>query len=423
MQRVFQDYKSESSVRPNTIQFRMAPTHVAYANTLRRLCMISVETVGFRADMNDKGETTDVVIRANSTPMTNEMLAHRVGLLPVFYQKPTEFDSEQYKFTLDVSNTSKDFRDVTASDFRVKEKRGDDWVEIPASRFFAPDPVTGQTALLAVLKPQMPGAKPEEIQIEAKASTGVGRENARFIPTSQCAYAYTKDTKPENQKKAFEDWIVRANKGIPAQIEQDAEKRAALLREFNTLEVNRCYMKDSNGEPYSFDFTVESVGVLTPEYIVGRALENGAALCERYASEALPDDVTVQFADIKMVAVDFFFQRQDHTLGHLIQAWLDANLVGNGEITFAGYDVPHPLRDEMVIRIGVAGMEAPEKLARKALREAMVGCASMFRGWRSEWSAVAGGAPLAAAATTAGVAPPVKLKRQVLKPSAAASKK
>lgn len=419
MQRVFQDYKSEYDVRPNTIQFRMAPTHVAYANTLRRLCMIAVETIGFRADMNDKGETTDVAIRANSTPMTNEMLAHRVGLLPVFFQKPTEWDPEKYKFTLDVSNTSKDFRDVTASDFRVKEKRGDDWVEVPASNFFAADSVTGQTALLAVLKPQMPGAKPEEIQIEAKATAGVGRENARFIPTCQCAYAYTKDTDPERVKKAFEDWAARAKKVTTAALEADAEKRAVLLREFNTLEVNRCYLKDDNGEPYSFDFTVESVGVLTPEYIVGRALENGAALCDRYSSEALPDDVTVQFADIKMVAVDFFFQRQDHTLGHLIQAWLDANLVGNGEITFAGYDVPHPLRDEMVIRIGVAGMEAPEKVARKAIREAMVACAAMFRGWRSEWSGVAGRGPaVAAEAAPAGTLAPVKLKRQVLRPGA-----
>lgn len=423
MQRVFQEYQSEDMVQPNTIQFRLAPTHVAYANTLRRLCMIAVETVGFRADMNDKGETTDVMVRANSTPMTNEMLAHRIGLLPVFYQKPTEWDPDAYKFTLDVSNTTKDFRDVSASDFRVQQKKGDDWVEVPASRFFAPNPVTGQTALLATLKPQMPGAKPEEIQIEAKATKGVGRENARFIPTSQCSYGYTKDTNPERVKKAFDDWLVRAKKVVPAQVDQDAEKKAALMREFNTLEVNRCYLKDANGEPYSFDFTIESVGVLTPEYVVARALENGATLCDRYSSEALPEDVTVQFADIKMVAIDFIFQRQDHTLGHLVQAWLDANLVGNGEITYAGYDVPHPLRDEMIIRIGVAGMEGPEKLARKALREAMIACAAMFRGWRAEWSAIAGkGAPGDVVAAAATAAQPKQIKRQVLKPSAASKK-
>lgn len=417
MQRVFQNYKSD--VRPNTIQFQMAPTHVAYANTLRRLCMVAVESVGFRADMNDKGETTDVIIRSNSTPMTNEMLAHRIGLLPVFYEKPTDWDAEKYKFSLDVSNMSKDFRDVSASDFRVQEKRGEDWVEIPSTRFFAPNPVTGQTPLLAVLKPQMPGAKPEEIQIEAKATVGVGRENARFIPTSQCAYAYTKDTNSEHLKSAFETWLVRAKKGIPSEVEKDSEKRAALLREFNTLEASRCYLKDENGEPYSFDFMLESVGVLTPEYIVARALENGAAMCDRYSSEAIPEDVTVQFADIKMVAVDFIFQRQDHTLGHLIQAWLDANHVGNGEITYVGYDVPHPLRDEMVIRIGVAGMDEPEKIARKALREAMIACAAMFRGWRAEWSAIAGKGPVIAPEEGAKTAPAVKLKRQILKPASA----
>jgi DNA-directed RNA polymerase subunit D len=418
MKPVFQNLQR---TRQNTIAFQLAPTHVAYANTLRRLCMTAVETVGFRADMTDKGTTTDVRIKANSTPMTNEMLAHRIGLLPVFAQNPTSWDPEQYKFTLDVTNTSKDFRDVTAADFRVQEKKGDDFVDIPSSRFFAADPITGETALLAVLKPMMPGGKPEEIQLEARATVGVGRENARFIPTSQCSYAYTLNKEPAALKKVFDDWLVRAKKLNPSAIEQDAEKKAVLEREFKTLEINRCYLKDQNGEPYSFDFTVESVGVLTPEYIVARALENGARLCERFVEEALPEDVTVQYADSKLFGYDFFFQHQDHTLGHLIQAWLDQNLVGNGEITFAGYDVPHPLRDEMVIRIGVAGREVQEKVARAALRNAMTACAGMFRGWRQEWSALAAGPQAPSVPGGPGKTLQVK-KRAIQKPTAASKK-
>jgi DNA-directed RNA polymerase subunit D len=351
--------------------------------------MTAVEVVGFRADMNDKGATTDVTIHANSTPMTNEMLAHRIGLLPVFCETPREWNPEQYKFVLSVSNTSKDFLDVYASDFRVLEKKGDDDVDIPSSRFFATNRVSGETPLIAVLKPQMPGSKPEEIHLEARATVGVGRENARFIPTAQCAYGYTLDTNPENLKKVFDDWLVRAKMLNPSAIEQDAEKKDVLLREFNTLEKNRCYLKNDKGEAYSFDFTVESVGTLTPAYIVARACEAGVEMCERYTSEALSGDVVVQIADCKLFAYDFIFQKQDYTLGNLITTWLDENLVGNGEITFAGFDIPHPLRDEMVIRIGVKGEENQESLARKALREAMTASATMFRSWRSEWSQTA----------------------------------
>ena len=59
MEPVFQNVKP---VSPNTITFQVSPTHVAYVNTLRRLMMTGVETVGFRADIKETGETTDVQI-------------------------------------------------------------------------------------------------------------------------------------------------------------------------------------------------------------------------------------------------------------------------------------------------------------------------------------------------------------------------
>ena len=88
----------------NTLTFQIKDTEVAYVNTLRRMVLIGVESVAFRSDMNEQGGTTDVSITTNTTPMTNEMLAHRVGLVPVFCENPTKWDPEQYKFVLDVSN-------------------------------------------------------------------------------------------------------------------------------------------------------------------------------------------------------------------------------------------------------------------------------------------------------------------------------
>ncbi len=395
-----------------SLTFQLAKTHVAYANTLRRLCMTAVEMVCFRADMTDKGTTTDVVVKENSTPMTNEMLAHRIGLLPIFVEKPLEWERDKYKFVLRVENASTHFRDVTTADFLVIEVATEKQVD--PQLFFKPDPVTGDYPLIAVLKPQMPGGTPEVVHVEAFASRGVGRENARFIPTTQCAYGYTRDPDPARQEQFFERWLTMNKKGALADLKQnDPAKLETLKREFATLELNRCYLVDSNNEPYSFDFTVETLGVLTPQYIVARALENGAALCERFAKDSLPEDVVVQFADARFHGYDFIFQHQYHTLGHLIQAWLDANAVGNGEITFAGYDVPHPLRDEMVIRIGVAGNDDQEKIARRFLKDAMTACATMFRAWRTQWSDVAGaGGPKGAAAPTGAKKP----KRGVPRP-------
>jgi DNA-directed RNA polymerase subunit L/DNA-directed RNA polymerase alpha subunit len=414
MEPVFSQYQGPTGANERAITFQFAKTHVAFANTLRRLCMTAVEMVCFRADMTDKGTTTDVVIKENSTPMTNEMLAHRIGLIPIFVEKPTEWERDKYKFVLRVENMSSNFRDVTTADFLVQDVAADRQVD--HQLFFKPDPITGDYPLIAVLKPQMPGASPEVVHIEAYASKGVGRENARFIPTTQCAYGYTRDPDPARQEAFFERWLGMNKKGTLAELKQnDPAKLATLKREFDALEINRCYLVDSNNEPYSFDFTVESLGVLTPQYIVARALENGAALCERFTKDSLPEDVVVQFADANFRGYDFIFQNQDHTLGHLVQAWMDKHLVGNGEITFAGYDVPHPLRDEMVIRVGVAGNDDQEKIARKALKDAMTACATMFRAWRTQWSEVAGGARPGTAAKPTGAKP----KRSVLRPVAA----
>jgi DNA-directed RNA polymerase subunit D len=377
--RIFQD---PVWTRENTITFRLSPTHVAYANALRRLCMTEVESVAFRADIKSDGSTSDVQVLANSTPLTNETLAHRIGLIPI-YADPGRWDPEKYEFILDKVNDKEETMDVFASDFVILEKAESGDRQVPSHFFFPPHTKTHQTALIAVLKPLMPGGKPEELRVRAKASVGTGRQNARFIPTTQCAYAYTRDTNEEHVREAFHNWLLRFKKGDPTTVEADSAKKEPLWREFQTLEVNRCYLKDEKGEPYSFDFTVESVGPINPVTIVLKACEKGAELCRKYAEENLGDDVTVQPADSQIVGFDFIFQKQDHTLGHLIQAWIDANLIDGGEVTFAGYDIPHPLRDEMVIRIGVA--DGNEATARRAIRAAMTACMGMFEVWANQW--------------------------------------
>jgi len=395
MTSVFHNLKEFEGPRPPTISFTLSPSHYIYANTLRRLCLTAVENVAFAADIREDGSTSDVKVLENSTPMTNEMLAHRIGLLPIMATKPMDWDADKYEFILDVTNESDTTKDVTASDIKVFEKVGDELVQRPSNMFFQPHPVTKQTPLIAVLKPLLPGGNPEKLHFTAKATLGNGRENARWIPTTQCAYSNTLDKHPTNpkigydpehapQKAVFESWLERVkkiNSGV-AGLEKEPEKLKSLIKEFETLEINRCYLKGTNGEPYSFDFTVETAGVLHPSYIIARACENGIAMCDKYAGESLPIDVVVQPAAGRISGWDFIFQKQDHTLGNCIQNWLDENLIGKGEITFAGYDVI-PLRDEMTFRIGCE--DGSEATARRALTAAMNGCSQMFRNWYNEW--------------------------------------
>ena len=383
-------FKRVSRESPTLIRFQMNPTLVGYANTLRRTMITDVETVAFRADIGTDGSTTDVVITANSTPMSNEMLAHRIGLIPIHVTNPVEWNPDKYTFSLNITNNDTNPLDIVASDIQVFEQRGaeEEPLPVPSVQFFHPDPVTHDTSLLTVLKGRIGTQEPETLTFTAKATVGTGRENACFMPvTSRCAYGYTRDEDPEKKKEIFTLWLDKHKKVNPTELESNPTRKGELEREFETMEAQRCYMMDENGEPFSFDFMVESVGVLDPVYIVARSIEVMQSKLLRYGSidsGDLPDTMKVRPADARMKGFDFTFRKEDHTLGNLLQTYMDKNLMDSGEITFVGYKVPHPLRDEMVLRVGVESGKDTD--ARAAVAKAARECAQMFKSWAAQWA-------------------------------------
>jgi DNA-directed RNA polymerase subunit L len=352
-----------------------------------------VESVAFRSEILEDGTTSGIKILKNSTPMSNEMLAHRIGLVPVHVANPLEWDSESHIFKLKITNDSSDSIDVVASDIQVLRVREPDEepTPVPSIEFFHPDPHSKETALLAVLKGHVATQEPEVLSFEASATIGTGRENAQFIPVSQCSYAYTPDTNPERIREHFEGWLSTHKKISAEELAQNPNKKAELEREFKTMEIARCFVINEQGEPNSFDFTVESIGVLDPVYIIARAIQVLQEKVTFYASVDtgdLPLNVQIRPADAKMKGFDFVFQAEDHTLGNILQTWMDANLMDTNEITYVGYKVPHPLKDEMVLRVGVE--DGKEHTARTALMKATRGLATLFKSWGTDWSAIGG---------------------------------
>jgi DNA-directed RNA polymerase subunit L/DNA-directed RNA polymerase alpha subunit len=410
-------FENINKVDPRTYTFTLAPIHVSYANTLRRLILTGVETVAFRSDMTSTGSTTDVVVKRNDTPMTNEMLADRIGLLPINVSDPLKWKDDKYVFKLKVSGNKDNTTYVKSGDFKVYEFKpmagGEnnqdnnennspennsvsivsvpEEITIPTEQFFPPNPLTGDTCLIATLQPGS-GVTQQFIEIVAKATKGTGREHARFCPVSQCSYEYTLDSNPSRVEEMFQNWLAVAKKA--GGVDKASERYNELRREFNTMQIKRCYKVNDKAEPYSFDFTVESVGVLPVSYIVERACEVGENMCSRYVNihrGELPAEMTISAADSRIIGYDFLVRGHDHTLGNLIQTWLVENHIegdAKPKITFAGYSVPHPLRDEIIIRIGVEDGE--EATARLAFMEAAKGCVEMFQTLRSEWRTALG---------------------------------
>jgi DNA-directed RNA polymerase I and III subunit RPAC1 len=438
-------FKNIGTVKENQhmLTFQLVDTNVAYANTLRRMILTGVESVAFRSDMNEKGETSDVSVMENTTPMTNEMLADRIGLIPI-HADPDSWKKDEYYFELKVENTSETTLSVSASDFQVR-KRGtirkqismkggannnnqnleneegnnfentgngsndfdfgtvgvDEYREPDTAvgnlQFFHPNPVSKETALIAMLKAKQPNQEGQKIHLIAVASVGTGRDHIRFSPVCQCSYGYTIDTDEMRQQEQFEKWVQTYKNKKPSELKEakTAEGKSleeVLKREFNTMEIQRCFkINPETGEPNSFDFVVESVGVQSVERIVEKALENIQRKCLKYKAidREDVDTLRIQPADARMKGFDFIFQKEDHTLGNLLQTYMDENLM-NKDVSFVGYKIPHPLRDEMVLRVGVdfptqPDIDGKETTARVAVAKAASACATMFGEWLIEW--------------------------------------
>jgi DNA-directed RNA polymerase subunit L/DNA-directed RNA polymerase alpha subunit len=376
----------------NMLAFQLSPTTAAYANTLRRMILIGVESVAFRADMNDKGQTTDVTVLENTTPMTNEMLADRIGLIPI-HADPTTWNPDDYKFELKIENETPDTLPVKAEHFDVRKQGDGENSLVGNKQFFHPDPKTADTALIALLKGKQPTQAGQKIHLIAKASVGTGRDHIRFSPVSQCSYGCTIDTDEERQREAFEKWIQSSKNKKPDDLKENEALKAQLKREFDTMEIQRCYVTDPmTGEPNSFEFVVESVGVMPVAWIVNRALENIEKKLYKYAAmdKEAPETVTIQPADARMKGFDFIFQHEDHTLGNLLQTYMDQTMMDK-DITYVGYKVPHPLRDEMVVRVGMdfpqdTDKDGKEPAARLAVAKAAQELSIMFKQWRDDWN-------------------------------------
>ena len=370
-------------------RFRLSPANTTIANTLRRQILIGAPSVGFRTEPY---ESSEVQIEANTTPLVNEMLAHRIGMIPIAAD-PHTFDPSRYVFILEKENDGKTAVPVHASDFTVLE----DGKPVPTNTFFPPDPITGDTCLITLLRPQWnPIAPYERLALKARAAVSTGAENSRWSPVSQCSFENTLDPNEERQQAMFTAWLATTKKiAEPSAVGDD--RLAELRREYNTMEIQRCFLVDEAGEPYDFTFYLESVGTRSVPDCVRDGIQSCINMMTKYQDidGVIPENVAIQPGDARFPCVDFIFRGEGHTLGNLLQHYLVTQHVEGGEeprITYAGYKVPHPLKAEMFVRVGVSAEigdpEAEQQTARLVMARVCRHLKAYFQEMLASWASI-----------------------------------
>lgn len=306
---------------PGRHTFHIKNVDLAIVNGLRRTILADIPVVGFHGE--ETGDTKpSFEVLTNTGRLHNEILMHRLGLLPLHLsEEETEaFAAEEYTFELKVKNEGQGMRNVTTHDFQGT--RGGVALAIKeVHRMFPADPIAQQPILITRLKPG------EEIHVRGAPVVSTARQHAGFMPVSLCTFSYLAD--PE---------------------------RAALAT--NPLDKERAYARNKYGDPLGFRFEIEPVGALSPRFLVHRALEVLVEKLQKVRTELFQDASEKVTHGLSEGAYNFTLHEEDDTLGFLLQSLMyntyirDKKETATGrKVTYVGYYAPHPLQNTVVLRI------------------------------------------------------------------------
>lgn len=290
-------------------EFRNFP--VTFVNALRRLVLSGVPTVVIQ----------DVQILENTTQLPHEMMKHRVEMLPVNVSPDDASTIRDSKIELRVlpdKETDK-VRVITTDDFVVESSRG---------KILLKDRDFNTPILFLRVRPGE--------SVHLKARLGVDSKNASQV----CGCSTKWHIDPE-----------RAKEDRKVYIESGGDPVA-----FDNFYVQKSYSRNEQNRPDWIDMSIESVGVLQCKDILKYAVGILRAQLEAYMKEALEKINREKEPGSYNVTLD----QGGHTLGALLQEVM----YSDENVDFVGYDIPHPLRNTMVVRF--LTKKAPESILKLA---------------------------------------------------------
>ncbi|KAI5282749.1 45 kDa subunit of RNA polymerase II [Ascosphaera acerosa] len=235
---------------PHRVDFRLSNVDLSFANSLRRAMLAEVPTVAIEI----------VKIRKNTSVIPDEMLAHRLGLVPLNskhcdtdmeYARDCDCDDNCSRCTIKLELHAKCSGDevmkVYARDLMVASDRANEYVGTPVIS----DP-EGKGSLICKLR------KGQELEIYCQAHKGIAKEHAKWAPTAAVGFEYD----PYNNLRHTDYWYEEdPAKEWPISANAEWENPAPPDMPF-----------DYDAVPSAFYFDVESIGSLEPDAIVQQGI-------------------------------------------------------------------------------------------------------------------------------------------------------
>lgn len=322
------------------VTFTLQNVHYSLANAIRRCAISDVETIGFRSE---PPKYSSIKISRNDTILNNQQISHRIAMVPVNVGNLARFDIDDYEFILDEVNTTNSVKVVTTQHFKVRRISTNKFLsESDVRQLMPPSTLSGDYIPIVKLEPKyytnietapdlskniseaikVPVSESVGITLTAKCVKSTGVENGHFSPISVCVYGNTRDT--EKVRKGELEYIEQKNAEATANgLSLLGDEK--LRRRFNLNEVQRFYQVDEYGDPNSFDFKMESVGVIPPLIIMERSISMLVDKINNLVQNlSNPTEGKLEIKPTLNMGNGFevIVEGEDDTLGNMVQSYL-----------------------------------------------------------------------------------------------------
>ena len=264
------EIKSQSD---DEIVFIVRDAEVPFINAIRRCAMVNVPKIAIE----------DVNIVRNDSAMFNEVLAHRLGLTPLVSNIEAieglplpEDDGWEYNEETDswADNLKKGVI------FKLNE--------VGPKVVYSKDLISSDETIKPVYDtiPLVKLKDGEVLDIEAVAKVGYGKEHAKWMPTTVCAYKQYPEITFDEDKEVDYDCALACPRGV---LKSDRRsKHIKILDIENCTMCKSCVRASSNGyinvgyRENDFIFRIETDGSMPPKEVLLKACDKLGEKAEKF---------------------------------------------------------------------------------------------------------------------------------------------
>lgn len=310
--------------------FEIYDQDLAVINALRRVILTDIPYPGITG--NDE---KSVQIIASKSALHNEIISHRIGLLPVCMTEDEieAYDDNTLQLELNVKNETTSMINVTTNDIKGT------WADKPLTKLqlqklFPINPVTKSHILITRLR------SGEHLHFKANVVKQSAYFHSAFCPVSLANFFYVQD--PDKAAKAD-----------------------------NILDKERAYYKNKYGDANVVEFQIEPINPhIGPKYLVSKAFEIIISKLNNLILNITSEDIgnngvkLTRFMDLPNT-YELSVDEETDTLGNLIQSHIHNKYIRQDatwdgiSCKFIGYICPHPLKSEMIIRLTLEDQTNP----------------------------------------------------------------